>query len=168
MSSSLSSFGRGCSHHAVLNTSELHNQTLFLFFFFSFFLNSSSRKLPPVPYLQEKQAHSKMPQGILWLLDPGHRQCLVWFPSQGPGTAHGRCPGNGIAQELFPIQRGTSLLLPPPWSFGAGHEDEICFNPKANPSEERVSSSFIPHLEVGTSPSHEEIQPRRGIDLPAL
>lgn len=72
----------------------------------------------------------------------------------------------GFPQELFPIP----LLLPPPGLSGAGHEGEICFNPKANPSEvrKRVISSFIPHLEVGMSPSHGETQSRIGTDLPAL
>lgn len=70
--------------------------------------------------------------------------CLVPISS----TAHGRCPGNGFAQELFPIQRSISLLPPPPGSFGAGHEGGICFNPKASPSEERGSE-----LELYSSPA---------------
>lgn len=125
-----------------------------------------------MPYLEEKQ-DSKMPQELLWLLDLG---------TAAPGRALSRFHLKHLAQPMEMLwqricpgalshpEEHLSLLLPPPGSFGAGHEDEICFNPKVSPSEERerVSSSFIPQLEVRMSPSHGEIQSRGGTDLPAL
>lgn len=104
--------------------------------FFFFLLNFSSRKLPAMPYLKGKQAFRDATRASVaaWPWHSNHRQGLVWFSSQG----RGRCPGR-FAQELFPIQSSISLLLPLPGLFGAGREGEICFNPKASPTEEAES-----------------------------
>lgn len=102
-----------------------------------------------MPYLEEKQA-SKMPQELLWLLDLG---------TAAPGRALSRSHLKHLAQPMEMLwqricpgvlshpEEHLSLLLPPPESFGAGHVGEICFNPKARPSEERESE-----LEFYSSP----------------
>lgn len=99
-----------------------------------------------------------MPQGLLWLLDLG----LVSFHLKDLAQPMEDALAMDLPRSCFP-SRGASLS-----SLGAGHEGEICFNPKASLSEERASLNFIPHLEVEMSPSHGEIQSRRGTDHPAL
>lgn len=109
-----------------------------------------------MPYLKEKQ-DSKMPQGLLWLLDlaqqPQAGPCFVPIPRtwHSPWKMPWKwiCPGNSPS-------RGASLSSwPPPGSFGAGHEGEICFNPKASPSEER-------ELELYSSPGSGDESQSRG------
>lgn len=133
--------------------------------FFFFLLAENFR---PTPDLKKKQALKDESRGSPRLLDLSRAtagSALSHSHFKGPGPAQGRCPGEGFAQELRPIQRGISLLLPLPrvvWcrparakpmtSALAGHtalpisnyklflEGETHFNPKASPTEDTAGN----------------------------
>lgn len=122
---------------------QLNNQTLLLLFF----ILLAENFLPCL--ISGKKQDSKMLQGLLWLLDlaqqPQAGPCFVPIPRtwHSPWKMPWKwiCPGNSPSRGASPSS------WPPPGSFGAGHEGEICFNPKASPSEERESE-----LELYSSP----------------
>lgn len=146
----------------------------------SSFLNSSSRKLPPMPYLEEKQ-DSKMPKRLLWLLDPGTAAQAGPCPIPIPSTWHSPwkmlwkwiCPGN------FP-SRGASLssclpqghlvqammvkfvLTPRSVPLRGESELELCSSPGSGDESQSWGNAAQRRNRSSSSPESESSSPYKG------
>lgn len=110
-----------------------------------------------------------MPQGFQWLRDLG-------TAATGSALSHSHLKdlaqpmGDALEMDLprrcFPSRGASPSSCLPQGRLVQGHEAEICFNPKASPTEERESElELYSSPEMGLSPSHGKIQPRRGTGL---